>query len=160
MRMILNADEPGIDAGSLNALTEFATLSDSDLFDLAAAGWPTPLSSSEDNNSDALAEPDETEPLREVVFIDANTPDLDALLADLRNEADPNREFTAILLDANRSGIDQITSALSNLQNVAAVHIVSHGSEGRVELGNDDSGCRQRLKSPECHRILGSRADF
>ena len=124
------------DAGTDDALTEFATLSDSDLFDLAAAGWPTPLSSSEDNNSDALAE-DETETLQEVVFIDANIPNLDALLADLRNEADPNREFTAILLDANRSGIEQITSALSNLQNVAAVHIVSHGSEGRVELGND-----------------------
>jgi hypothetical protein len=135
MRMNLNNDMSP-DAGTDDALTEFATLSDSDLFDLAAAGWPTPLSSSEDNNSDALAE-DDTEPLREVVFIDANTPDLDALLADLRNEADPNREFTAILLDANRSGIDQITAALSNLQNVAAVHIVSHGSEGRVELGND-----------------------
>jgi hypothetical protein len=123
------------DAGSDDALTEFATLSDSDLFDLAAAGWPAPLSSP-DNSGAAIIE-DAPEPLLEVVFIDANTPDLDALLADLRNEADPNREFTAILLDADRSGIEQITSALSDLQNVAAIHIVSHGSEGRVELGND-----------------------
>ena len=123
-------------SGTDDALEEFTTLSDSDLVDLASAGWPFPLNSLHNDSSDAVME-EETEPLREVVFIDANTPDLDALLADLRNEADPNREFTAILLDANRSGIEQITSALSNLQNVAAVHIVSHGSEGRVELGND-----------------------
>jgi hypothetical protein len=71
------------------------------------------------------------------VFIASNTPDLNALLADLQNESDPNREFIAILLDADRGGIDQITAALSNLHNVAAVHLVSHGSEGRVELGNE-----------------------
>ena len=123
------------DAEADEALNNFATLSDSDLFDLAAAGWPAPPSSA-DNSSDAITE-DAAQPLREVVFIDANTPDLEALLADLRNEADPNREFTAILLEANRSGIEQITTALSNMQNVAAIHIVSHGSEGRVELGND-----------------------
>lgn len=123
------------DMGSDDALTDFATLSDSDLFDLAVSGWPASLSSADHSGTEIIE--DTTEPLREVVFIDANTPDIDALLADLRNETDPNREFTAILLEANQSGIEQITSALRNLQNVAAVHIVSHGSEGRVELGND-----------------------
>ena len=138
----LNADDAGIDSGSSESLTEFATLSDTDLFALAATGWPTPLTvditDANADIADGTEEPaTDVEPLQEVVFLDANTPDLDALLADLRNESDPNREFTAILLDVDRSGIDQITAALSKLQNVAAVHIVSHGSEGRVELGNE-----------------------
>ena len=138
----LSADDTGIDSGSSESLTEFATLSDNDLFALAATGWPTPrshdLTEVNTDIANGTEEPaTDTEPLREVVFLAANTPDLDALLADLRNESDPNREFTAILLDLDRSGIDQITAALSNLQNVAAVHIVSHGSEGRVELGNE-----------------------
>ncbi|MCX7397725.1 MAG: DUF4347 domain-containing protein [Planctomycetales bacterium] len=143
----INPDElstvaSGLDAGAAEALTEFATLSDMDLFDLAAIGCPGQLTTDiADRNSDIAdvnVEPvPDTEPLREVVFIDSNTPDLNALLADLQNESDPNREFIAILLDADRSGIDQITAALSNLHNVAAMHVVSHGSEGRVELGNE-----------------------
>ncbi|RLS72248.1 MAG: DUF4347 domain-containing protein, partial [Planctomycetota bacterium] len=143
----INPDElstvaPGLDAGAAEALTEFATLSDMDLFDLAATGWPGQLTTDiADRNSDITdghAEPvPDTEPLREVVFIDSSTPDLNALLVDLQNESDPNREFIAILLDPDRGGIDQITATLSNLDNVAAVHIVSHGSEGRVELGNE-----------------------
>ena len=131
-----------LDAGAAETLTEFATWSDMDLFDLAAIGCPGQLNTDiADRNSDIAdvnAEPvPDTEPLREVVFVDSNTPDLNALLADLQNESDPNREFIAILLDADRSGIDQITAALSNLHNVAAMHIVSHGSEGCVELGHE-----------------------
>ena len=143
----INPDElstvaSGLDAGAAETLTAFATLSDMDLFDLAATGCPGQLTTDiADRNSDIAdgnVEPvPDTEPLREVVFIASNTPDLNALLADLQNESDPNREFIAILLDADRGGIDQITAALSNLHNVAAVHLVSHGSEGRVELGNE-----------------------
>jgi hypothetical protein len=138
----LSAVASGLDAGAAEALTEFATLSDMDLFDLAAAGWPGQVTPDiADRNSDIAdghVEPVlDTEPLREVVFIDSSTPDLNALLVDLQNESDPNREFIAILLDPDRGGIDQITAALNNLDNVAAVHIVSHGSEGRVELGNE-----------------------
>lgn len=158
----LNNDGSGLDAGSLELLTEFATLSDTDLFDLAAEGWPTPQTA--DIAPDDLEPVSDNEPLREVVFLDANTPDLDALLADLRNEADPTREFTAILLDANRSGIDQMTAALSQMQNVAAVHIVSHGSEGRVELGNevlDSNNVSNHFSAIESWaRALTSEADI
>jgi hypothetical protein len=143
----MNPDAPdavgsGLDSISAETLTEFTELSDTDLLDLAVAGWPTPLTADNADGQNSIAggaaEPaTDTEPLREVVFIDASTPDLDALLTDLRNAADPNREFTAILLSEDRGGIEQITAALSNLQNIAAVHIVSHGSEGRVELGNE-----------------------
>lgn len=132
----------GLDSISAESLTDFTELSDTDLFDLAVTGWPAPLTADIADGQNSItggaAEPaTDKEPLREVVFIDANTPDLEALLADLRNAADPNREFTAILLNEDRGGIEQMTAALSNLQNIAAVHIVSHGAEGRVELGNE-----------------------
>ena len=170
----INPDElstvaSGLEAGAAEALTEFATLSDMDLFDLAATGWPGQLTTDiSDRNSDIAdghVEPVlDTEPLREVVFIDSSTPDLNALLVDLQNESDPNREFIAILLDPDRGGIDQITAALSNLDNVAAVHIVSHGSEGRVELGNEilDVGTvSNHLSAIECWaNALTSDADI
>lgn len=152
-----------VDEALGDAIPDSATLSDSDLFDLAAEGWPTPLSSAEVSNDNTTVE-DAIEPLREIVFIDAGTPELEALLADLRNETDPNREFTAVLLDANLSGIGQITAVLSKLQNVAAVHIVSHGSDGRVELGNEildvDSVSDHRIAIESWAHALTSDADI
>lgn len=143
----MNPNDPetvssGVEPGSAESQTEFTELSDTDLLDLAVTGWPEPLTADiaggQTTIADGVAEPaTDTETLREVVFIDANTPDLDALLADLRNAANPNRDFTTILLNEDRGGIEQMTAALSNLQNIAAVHIVSHGAEGRVELGNE-----------------------
>ncbi len=41
-----------------------------------------------------------------------------------------------VLLDGNRSGIDQISAYLAQRQSVAAIHIVSHGQAGSLQLGN------------------------
>lgn len=65
----------------------------------------------------------------EVVIIDSRIPDLANLLGDVRSGTD------VWLLDAGSSALDQISSILSNYQNLDALHIVSHGSEGEVYLG-------------------------
>ena len=41
-----------------------------------------------------------------------------------------------MLLDDNRNGVDQISETLSAFDNVDAVHILSHGNDGSVKLGN------------------------
>lgn len=66
---------------------------------------------------------------REVVIIDSRLPDLAGLLGELRAGTD------VWLLDAGGSALDQISTILSGYQNLDALHLVSHGSEGAVYLG-------------------------
>ncbi|HAA28067.1 MAG TPA: hypothetical protein DCE56_10870 [Cyanobacteria bacterium UBA8553] len=40
------------------------------------------------------------------------------------------------ILDGTRDGVVQISEIMQTRQNVAAIHIISHGSPGNVKLGN------------------------
>ena len=66
---------------------------------------------------------------REIVFIDATVPDYQTLI----DSAHPGTQV--VLLDPSQDGIAQITAALQG-GNFSAVHIVSHGSEGSIQLGS------------------------
>ncbi|XQQ05829.1 MAG: DUF4347 domain-containing protein [Leptolyngbya sp. IPPAS B-1204] len=67
----------------------------------------------------------------EIAFVDAGVADSSSLIA----------QFTAgtevHLLDASQDAIDQITQVLSSRSQVSAVHIVSHGSDGALQLGGE-----------------------
>ncbi len=67
---------------------------------------------------------------RELVFIDADVIDPKKLLIGLKQGVE------TIILDRDRDGIEQITSALSSRNNISAVHIVAHGKPGLLTLGN------------------------
>jgi hypothetical protein len=68
---------------------------------------------------------------QQIVFIDAAVESHDALL----NGIDADAEV--VILEAGRSGIDQITETLAGRSDISAVHILAHGSEGHLSLGND-----------------------
>ena len=72
----------------------------------------------------------------EIVFIDAGVEGYQQLLADLQNQQNGNRRFEVYLLDNDRDGIEQISGILAGHQAVDAIHILSHGDNGRVNLGN------------------------
>ncbi|MFA5951562.1 MAG: DUF4347 domain-containing protein, partial [Hyphomicrobium sp.] len=65
----------------------------------------------------------------EIAFVDSSVPDAGVLIAGL----DPNVEV--VLIDSSRDGVEQIASALEGRTDVAAIHIISHGSEGQLSLG-------------------------
>ncbi len=67
---------------------------------------------------------------REFVFIDSRVPQLDVLLAAMR----PGVEL--VMLDGSTDGLAQIADYLMAHPGGQAVHIVSHGRAGGVELGN------------------------
>jgi hypothetical protein len=69
---------------------------------------------------------------RSVVFIDSHVPDLQGLVAGVR-AGEP-----VFVLDADRDGVQQIADILAanQLHDLVAIHIVSHGSAGRVQLGS------------------------
>ena len=78
----------------------------------------------------ALAAP-VAEETTEVVFIDSSVEDAATLLAGVSPHAD------VYFLSAESDGVTQIADILEGYASVDAVHILSHGFEGRMHLGNE-----------------------
>ncbi|MBF0296740.1 MAG: DUF4347 domain-containing protein [Magnetococcales bacterium] len=77
-----------------------------------------------------LPRPPEASPRREILFIDAAVPDRQTLLAG----ADPSRQV--VLLEPGQDGVARIAAILTSLGGrFDAIHILSHGSAGKVQLG-------------------------
>ena len=71
----------------------------------------------------------------ELVFVDTDTPDYQTLVDDLIGNSGEDRLIEVVLLDNSSDGIAQITDTLSQYNQLDAVHIISHGSEGSIDLG-------------------------
>ena len=65
-----------------------------------------------------------------IAFIDSSVPDWQTLAAGIPAGTQ------VFILDAARDGVEQITQLLQTRQNIAALHIISHGRPGTVQLGN------------------------
>jgi Ca2+-binding RTX toxin-like protein len=63
-------------------------------------------------------------------FIDSTLPDRAAILASLPRGAEVH------LLDPSQDGLTQIAATLQGRHGIDAIHILSHGSTGEVQLGN------------------------
>ncbi len=85
---------------------------------------------------DSIAEITENSIRQELVFIDTDVDNYQELLNDILSQSDEERHVEVILLDNQSDGIEQITDTLADFQNLDAVHLISHGSDGSVEIGN------------------------
>ncbi len=65
----------------------------------------------------------------EVVFVDPTVPDCQTLAAGIG----PNAEV--IWLDPTRDGVEQIAESLAGRSGIDAIHLISHGSSGKLQLG-------------------------
>ncbi len=101
---------------------------------------------------------------REIVFVDARIPNAEQLVADITANARSERTIEIILIDASRDGIAQINEALADQKDVAAIHIVSHGRPGLLQLGNttlDSSALEARATELQSWReALSADADL
>jgi Ca2+-binding RTX toxin-like protein len=70
----------------------------------------------------------------ELVFVDSRVEDYQQLITNLK----PNQQV--IILDAAQDGIAQVSDVLSRNTGISALHLVSHGSEGRINLGSSEFG--------------------
>lgn len=66
---------------------------------------------------------------KEIVFIEDNVPDLDTLL----HGFGAGKEV--VVLDARADGLQQIVDALQGRSGIDALHIISHGAAGALNLG-------------------------
>jgi VCBS repeat-containing protein len=69
----------------------------------------------------------------ELLIVDSSVSGFESLLESL-NVA--GRTIELVVLEPGSDGIAQISAALSGRENIAAVHIVSHGESGELRLGN------------------------
>ncbi|MGI9341210.1 MAG: DUF4347 domain-containing protein, partial [Gammaproteobacteria bacterium] len=119
-RLLLSADAFGAFAG--NAVYQDVEQPDEESVQLSEA--------------DRLASAEAEYQSRELIIVDAATPDYESLLADLTGNTEDDRIFEIAILDATDDGIAQITDLLADRADLDAVHIVSHGSAGSITLGN------------------------
>ena len=66
---------------------------------------------------------------KQIIFVDSAVQDRQTLT----NSADGAQTF---ILNENSSAIEQITNALANQRDIEAIHILSHGSPGNLNLGS------------------------
>jgi hypothetical protein len=86
---------------------------------------------------------------QELVFVDTDVKNYQELLNDIYNQSDAERNIQVILLDNDRDGIQQITQALSQYSNLDAVHLISHGSDGSVDIGNSQLNFESLTRNQE-----------
>ncbi len=92
-----------------------------------------PINSTIDTST--LTDTADTQP-HELVFIDTDVENYQQLLNDVMAQGDEDRNIEVIVLDNERNGIEQISEVLSTYQNLDSVHLISHGSDGSIDIGN------------------------
>lgn len=90
----------------------------------------------------------------EVAFIDSSVANFQAVVAAL----DP--DIKVVVLNVDCDGVDQIVEYLADQQSVSAIHIISHGSAGRLLLGNIElSSATLANYEPQLARIGAALGD-
>ncbi len=72
----------------------------------------------------------------EIVFIDSRVPDAMKLADGLMQQRANGRMFDIVMLNADEDGIEQINRVLAGEHGLAAIHIISHGADGAIEIGS------------------------
>ncbi|WP_291596414.1 Ig-like domain-containing protein [Comamonas sp.] len=67
---------------------------------------------------------------QEVVFVDSQVSNIGELLAGLASNAE------VVILDASKDGLQQMADYLQGRSGLDAIHLLSHGADGTVQMGN------------------------
>jgi hypothetical protein len=73
---------------------------------------------------------------RELVIVDTSVENYQQLVDDMLGEDDASRDVEVVTIDGSRDGIEQISAILSGYADLDASHIVSHGDDFGVQLGD------------------------
>lgn len=92
----------------------------------------------------------------EVVFVDTTISNYQQLIDDIKAKGNPDRHIEIVTLDSNQNGISQITEILSHYKNLDAVHLISHGSDGSIDIGSDQLNFQSLIQNQEAIRSWGN----
>jgi len=87
---------------------------------------------------------------RAIVFIDSRVPDIDVLIAAVAPGV------RVVVLDANENGVVQMARALEGEQGLASISIISHGSEGALQLGNGTLNADNLAQHQAALEVMGA----
>ncbi len=109
--------------------------------DLAEQAVAVGLLEAEDNSAQESqpvdsATMEEQQERNELVLVDTATNDYQQLVDDILAQQSAGRHIEVQLLDSAQDGIEQISNFLKNYQDLDAIHLVSHGSDGAVKFGS------------------------
>ncbi len=72
----------------------------------------------------------------ELIILDASTPNYQQLIDEITGQQEQNRYFDIVILDSEQDGIAQISEILSSRRDIDTLHLISHGNDGQINLGN------------------------
>jgi len=98
---------------------------------LEAASTPVMEASLEPGVADAAA----ALVRQELVIVDTATQDYQKIIDDITANTDADRQLDVVTIDSSKNGIEQISEILSGYDNLDAVHIISHATDGQIFLG-------------------------
>ncbi len=76
----------------------------------------------------------QTDLRKELIFVDEATPDYAQLVAGIGDPRD-QVQYQVVMLNAGEDGIGQISRYLESQTDIDAIHLISHGSQGSLQLG-------------------------
>ena len=94
-----------------------------------------------------------------MIFVDGAIAGVGQLVSGLLSKTGDGVQREIVVLDSARDGIEQISDFLSRYDELAAVHIISHGSDGGVQLPANELFDHRDRAIDEYHlavRIRGS----
>ena len=123
-RLLLSAD---LNPAAQDTLLATPSMQGAEFRALAEASVPTVVTSAQ------VAPIQRT---HELVFVDTQTPEYLKLIAQMRDSGvGEGRNLEFVLINADKDGIRKITDTLAQKSDLDAVHIISHASDGAVQLG-------------------------
>ena len=101
--------------------------------DASALLWEEPMDATTLNSAQTVEESSGQfqASSKEIAFVSRDLPNYGLLVADLA----VNSSIEVHLLDTDSDGVQQIADVLQSRSDVSAVHVLSHGREGALELG-------------------------
>ncbi len=81
------------------------------------------------------AETSKLAPRHELIILQEGLFDLDAMIADITSQQSDERRFDILVLNRLEDGFEQLDTLLAQYDDLDAIHIVSHGSNGMMQLG-------------------------
>ena len=124
-RLLMSAD---LNPLASDTLLASPALTGAEFRSLADQGTPTVVTSA------AVAPIQRT---NELVFVDTATPDYQQLVDGMRESAlAQGRNLEFVLIDQERDGIRKITDTLAQKSDLDAIHVISHATDGSVQLGS------------------------
>ena len=72
----------------------------------------------------------------ELAFVDLSISRAEDLISDLQGQGQRGRSIEIVRIAADEDGVARITATLAGRNDISAVHVLSHGADGSVQIGS------------------------